>query len=195
MFKIITLGDSGVGKASIINRYVNNTFNDNNASTVGVSFAIKQLKINKKQKFALKLMDTCGQEKYMALTKSYLKNVDGILFVFSLNDKDSFYSITEWMNLYKSNNKKSVPQILLGNKCDLKSEIEENLINEFAKNNNIKFIKTSAKNKTNINESIDELGKILYSKYKPSDNKKQDFILSYKEEKHHHRCFLCTNSL
>ena len=72
MFKIITLGDSGVGKTSIINRYVKNIFNENNASTVGMSSVIKQLKINKKQKFTLKLMDTCGQEKYRSLAFIYL---------------------------------------------------------------------------------------------------------------------------
>ena len=67
VFRIITLGDSGVGKTSIINRYVKNIFNDNNPSTVGVSFAIKELYINK-QKIRLKLIDTCGQERYKALT-------------------------------------------------------------------------------------------------------------------------------
>jgi len=74
-FIIITLGDSGVGKTSIINRYINNEFNDNNPSTIGMNFSFKKLYINK-QKIKLKLMDTCGQEKYRSLTKTYLKNAD-----------------------------------------------------------------------------------------------------------------------
>ena len=92
IYQIITLGDSGVGKISIINRYVNDVFNENNVSTVGLNFVIKELFFNKKQKVSLKLMDTCGQEKYRSLTRSFLQNADAILFIFALNDKDSFHN-------------------------------------------------------------------------------------------------------
>ena len=90
IFKIIILGDSGVGKTSIIKRYVNNNFEDNISSSIGINFVIKDLFFNKKQKVSLKLMDTCGQEKYKSLTRSFLQNSDAVLFVFALNDKDSF---------------------------------------------------------------------------------------------------------
>ena len=151
VFRIITLGDSGVGKTSIINRYVKNIFNDNNPSTVGVSFAIKELYINK-QKIRLKLIDTCGQERYKALTNAYLKNTDVCFFIFALNDRDSFDNIKMWMDLFYQNHKiNEIPSILIGNKSDLESDIEDNIINEFAQNTNIEFIKTSAKEKININ--------------------------------------------
>jgi len=191
-FKIITLGDSGVGKTSIINRYVNNTFNDNTASTIGMNNQKKDVFFNKKEKVSLHLIDTCGQEKYRALTRSYLQNTDAVLFVFAFNDKESFDNIKEWMNLFYENNKiKEKPQILLGNKSDLKSEIDENLIDEFVKNNNIKYIKTSAKDKININESIEEMGKILYQKYDPSKSQLNKIIISYKDQKKKPKCFLC----
>ena len=124
-FKIITLGDSGVGKTSIIKRFYDNSFNSNNASTIGMNCVVKDLYFNK-QKVSLKLVDTCGQEKYRALTKSYLKNVNAVFFVFAFNDKDSFDNINEWMEFFKENYRiNEIPHILLGNKCDLNGEIDE----------------------------------------------------------------------
>ena len=191
-FKIITLGDSGVGKTSIINRYIKNVFDDCITSTLGVSFAIKEVLVNKKEKVRLKLIDTCGQEKYQALTSSYLKNADAVLFIFALNDKESFDNIKKWMDLfYEKSIINEKPQMLLGNKSDLPYEINENLINEFVNNNNIKYIKTSAKNKININESIEEMGKILYQKYNHSKSRQSKIIISYKEQKKKYDCFLC----
>ncbi len=69
-FRIITLGDSGVGKTSIIKRYCENKFEDNISSTLGINFSIKEIIIDKKDKIHLKLIDTCGQEKYRSLAKS-----------------------------------------------------------------------------------------------------------------------------
>ena len=195
IFKVITLGDSGVGKTSIINRYTKNVFNDNTASSVGVSFSIKELYFNKNQKFKLKLLDTCGQEKYNAITKTYLKNSDAVLFVFAANDKDSFDNIKDWMNLFNEQKSlKDIPHILLGNKSDLEGEIDENLIKEFCDTNQIKYMKVSAKKKVNINESFEEIGEMLIQKYKPSDNQKKFKVSSYKKGKNH-GCDLCKSSL
>ena len=164
MFKIITLGDSGVGKTSIINRYTKDIFYDNNSSTLGINQIIKEIYINE-QKVQIKLIDTCGQEKYRSLAKAYLKNTDACFFIFALNDKDSFDNIKIWMNLFNENqNINEIPHILLGNKSDLKEQIEKSLIDEFANNNNIKYIKTSTKDKTNINEAVEDLCKLVYKK-------------------------------
>jgi len=166
-FNIITLGDSGVGKTSIINRYAKNQFDDNISSTLGMNFAYKEIKFNNKDKILLKLVDTAGQEKYRALTKSYFKNVDTVLFVFSLDDKDTFDTIKDWMELFKSNNAKEgeIPKYLVGNKNDLEKKFEQSLIDEFAKENNIPYISTSAKDNNNIDELFKEIGKKLNFDY------------------------------
>ena len=106
IFPIITLGESGVGKTSIINRFTKDYFDENNVSTIGVNFSKKELAINENEKIILKLIDTCGQEKYRSLTRSYFKNTDVVLFVFRLDDKDTFDTIKDWMELFKSNNNK-----------------------------------------------------------------------------------------
>ena len=189
IFKIITLGDSGVGKTSIINRYANNTFDNNTSSTLGINFVIKDLYFNQ-QKVRLKLIDTCGQEKYRALAKAYFKNTDACFFIFALNDKDSFYNIKEWMDLFDENNNiKDIPILLLGNKNDLKSEIEDDIINEFVKSKIIKYIKTSAKDKININEAMEELSRMLYQKSNFSDKQNiNNIIISQQKPKKKKKC-------
>jgi len=122
-FNIITLGDSGVGKTSIINRYIKNEFDENNEATLGIKYSYKEIKFNNKDKIILKLVDTAGQERFRSLTKSYFKNVDAVLFVFSMDDKDSFDTIIDWMELFNNNNsKEDIPKYLVGNKNDLKNK-------------------------------------------------------------------------
>ena len=87
--KVITLGESEVGKTSIIRRYIHNIFDENNLSTIGLNFSFKYIKLKDGNTINLKLIDTAGQEKYKALAKSYFKNVDAVLFVFALNSEES----------------------------------------------------------------------------------------------------------
>ena len=82
--RVITLGESGVGKTSIIRRYIHNIFDENNLSTIGLNFSFKEVKLKNGKSINIKLIDTAGQEKYKALAKSYFKNVDAVLFVFML---------------------------------------------------------------------------------------------------------------
>ena len=83
-FKIITLGDCGVGKKSIIKRYVYKNFDENQLTTIGISFSFKEVILKDGTKISLKFINTGGQEKYRALSKSYFKNAKGVLFIFSL---------------------------------------------------------------------------------------------------------------
>ena len=156
-FKVITLGDSGVGKTSIIRRYANNIFDESILSTVGVGFAFKEIELQNKKKIKLKLIDTAGQEKFKSLAKSYFKNVDGVLFVYSFEIPESFENLKEWIQLFNSNHngKSGIPMFLIGNKSDLeeKNEIEKNyklvieFLNEFK---DLKYYKTSAKDNISI---------------------------------------------
>ena len=176
-FNIITLGDSGVGKTSIINRYIKNEFDENNEATLGIKYSYKEIKFNNKDKIILKLVDTAGQERFRSLTKSYFKNVDAVLFVFSMDDKDSFDTIKDWMELFKDNNsKEDITKYLVGNKDDLKIKVEQSLIDEFIKENNIPYMSTSAKENKNIDELFEEIGKKLYTDFQKNENKNQNRI-------------------
>jgi len=176
-FNIITLGDSGVGKTSIITRYVKNVFDNNISSTLGMNFDYKEIHFNNKDKIILKLVDTAGQEKYRSLAKNYFKNVDAVLFVFSLDDKDTFDVIKFWMDSFKdNNNREDVPKYLVGNKNDLNQKVEQSLIDEFTLENKIPFMSTSAKTKNNIEELFEEIGIKLYNDYLKNGNKGQTNI-------------------
>jgi len=195
-FKIITLGDSGVGKTSIINQYIIGKYNDNTASTLGINFAYKKLIVNKTQNILLKLVDTCGQEKYKSLSKSYFKNTDGVLFVFGLNDKDSFDNIKEWMNYFNEQcNLEEFPKVLVGNKCDLEKDegLDQNIIKQFAEENKMQYIETSAKDNKNINILFEKMGKMLYKKRLPLDKQKEAFVISEIKQKEtiNQRCSNC----
>ena len=108
-FKIITLGDSGVGKTSIIKRYVHGFFEEDTLPTIGLGFSFKKLTLNG-TKIKLKCIDTAGQEKYKSIARTYYKNADGVLLVFSYDDKKSFDHIESWLNSLKEN--RSTDEIL-----------------------------------------------------------------------------------
>ena len=172
-FKIISLGDSGVGKSSIFRRYTENKFDEDTMSTIGLAFADKELTLQNKEKVKLKLVDTGGQERYKSLAKNYYKNADGVLFVFAHNDKDSFDHIIDWIELFDQNTtNKEIPKFLIGNKNDLKKFDEEESFDDFIKQHNIlRYISTSAKDnkKNNISEIFKDMSEIINKTYKTSD--------------------------
>ena len=177
-FNIITLGDCGVGKTSIINRFINNAFDENISSTVGIHFSKKEMFLSKNDKIILKLVDTTGQEKFRALTRSYFKNAEAVLFVFSMNDKNTFESIIDWIMLFKENNckEKTIPKYLVGNKNDLEIKVEQNLIDKLVKDINIPFMSISAKDNKFIDKLFEEVGKELYLDYIKKGNQQQNNI-------------------
>ena len=164
VMKVITLGESEVGKTSIIRRYIHNIFDESILSTIGLNFSYKEVKLKNGKNLKIKLIDTAGQEKYKALAKSYFKNVDGVLFVFALNKKDSFDNIINWINLFKDNHngKEGIPMYLIGNKSDQEREVQKDVIDDFISKNNYKYFETSAKENIGIDELFQELSEDLY---------------------------------
>ena len=95
-FNIILLGNSSVGKSCLISKYAKNIFQDNYLSTIGVDFLSKEININN-QKINLKILDTCGQERYKSIASNYYRKVDGIMFVFDVTNKTSFDEVKTWL--------------------------------------------------------------------------------------------------
>ena len=182
--QIVTMGNAGVGKSSIIKRYISDIFDNNSISTIGVEFSIKEMTLKNGKKIKLKLMDTSGQELYRSLSKSYFKNSDGVLFVFALNNEQSFTDISEWINFFNENCfRDNIPKYLIGNKCDLDSHVNQALIKEVANNNDMKYFKTSAKEKININNIFEEMGEKLFEEYKKSGRENNIQLKSIKKPK------------
>jgi Ras-related protein Rab-1A len=155
IFKLILIGSSGVGKTSILQRYIQKIFNDDYTCTIGVDFFMKSMKIDDKL-IKLQLWDTAGTEKFKSITTGYYRGANAAFIVFDLTSRKSFESVSEWIeNYYKySNPDYERHVILIGNKSDLKNEriITEDEIDDFVKLNKIKYFETSAKNGENIDE-------------------------------------------
>lgn len=197
IFKIITIGDSGVGKTSIIRKYIYNIFDETTLNTIGINFSFKEVILKNKEKIKLKILDTAGQEKYNSLTKTYYKNADGVLFVFDLNCEKSFNSIANWMELFNENynGKKVIPVYLIGNKCDLEKKIEQNAIDKFIKETGFEYREMSAAtdNDTKFNEIFQEIAEKIYIYEIKNINKSQkgSKIIKYKNESNHQKCQIC----
>ena len=194
IFNIITIGDSNVGKTSIINRYIDNRFIENTLMTIGMSKSQKEIVLNNGQKIILNLTDTAGQEKFKAMNRQYLKNIDGVLFVFDLSKIITFKNIKMWMNFFNNNytGKENIPKYLIGSKKDLVEEVKESdkdLIDIFLEENQkffCQYKQTSAKEEDNqIAQLFQEMGELLYEVNKNNIREKSKNIklTSYEEEK------------
>ena len=177
-FKLITLGNAGVGKTSILQRYLYDKFNINSESTIGIELSYKEIILENNERVTLKIIDTCGQEKYRSLSKSYFKNTDGVLFVFDLSNIESFKEITDWIKLFNENHngKEKVPKCLVGSKCDLEKKVTDDKIKEVSQKYNLHYYETSAKDNFNINKLFEDMSKILYENKKLNKNEKQKSI-------------------
>ena len=172
VLKLLLLGDSSVGKTSILLKYISNKFDESSISTVGVDYMDKIIDYNK-FKIKLQIWDTSGEEKFRTITKNFYRNADGLLVVFDLTKKESYNHIKSWINEAKENNDK-LKTILIGNKLDLKDEriVTIDVAKQFAEKNNLKYIETSAKDGTNINESFQAIIDLLF------DGKSSEEILN-----------------
>lgn len=120
-FKFIVIGDTGVGKTSLIGRLIDNRFDQSHEFTVGVEYACKTLAINGKT-IKLQIWDTAGQEEFKAITRSYYRSSAAALVVFDITRKETFRNCVRWVEDVKANSNKDVILVLVGNKADLLQE-------------------------------------------------------------------------
>ena len=154
--KVVLLGESGVGKTSIISRYISGAFDNNSPSTNGASYASKILTFeNLNKTISLDIWDTAGQEKYKSLTKFFYKDAAVAILVYDITKKDSFENMKGyWYEQLQEFGSKKIILGVAGNKCDMyeKEEVNENEAKEFAEKIGAFFEITSAKNNTGITD-------------------------------------------
>ena len=157
--KLILVGDTNVGKTTLLNNYLENGFSEDITPTIGLENKVKTIDIHG-LKAKIQIWDTAGQEKFNALTQQYFRNADGILLVFDLTNKNSFEHIKDWCGKAKKNSDHKSKMLLVGNKRDLKDEkkISEKEINGLTHNGKkLKYIEASAKQDDNIWEIFETL--------------------------------------
>ena len=185
VYKIITLGDTFAGKSCIVNRFVQNEF-ENLSNTIGVDFFAKDFTF-KDTTIKLQIYDTSGQEQFKSITANYYKRADGILFVFDLTREETFQNIQFWINEMKdqSDDFTKVGLVLLGNKSDLvdakKVEIKEGMA--LANTLGTKYFETSAQSGYNIQEAFQFLVEdIINKKMETGENVPAGVVLEEQKE-------------
>lgn len=185
LFKIVILGDSGVGKTNIISRYAENEFNFETKATIGVEFHTKLINYNDKI-VKIQFWDTAGQERYRSITSSYYKGAQGILVVYDITCQSSFNHIHHWIDEIYANVGTSIPILLVGNKSDLdhKRTVSNDQALRLANQYNINFIEMSALANIGVESGvinlIDRMFRISQEKrrikYNPPQNKPKQYI-------------------
>ncbi|CAJ2660828.1 unnamed protein product [Trifolium pratense] len=157
LMKILLIGDSGVGKSSLLLRFSNNTFTTSFISTIGIDFKVRTIELDGKQ-IKLQIWDTAGQEKFRTITTAYYRGAMGVLLVYDVTDESSFNNISNWISSIEQNSSDTiVNKILVGNKADMDESTRvvpftkgQALANEYG----IKFFETSAKTNRNVEEAF-----------------------------------------
>ena len=153
LFKILLVGDSGVGKSSILLRYTDNEYKPEYISTIGVDFKIKTI-VDCDKTIKLQLWDTAGQERFQTITSSYYRGAHGIVIVYDITCKESFENVKMWLKQIDNYANQKVLKILVGNKADLENSrrVDKEKVLYFCQENNIYHIETSAKNSDKIKD-------------------------------------------
>jgi len=155
LFKLLLIGDSGVGKSCLLLRFADDTYTESYISTIGVDFKIRTIELDGKT-IKLQIWDTAGQERFRTITSSYYRGAHGIIVVYDVTDQESFNNVKQWLQEIDRYACENVNKLLVGNKCDLtnKKVVDYTSAKEYADQLGIPFLETSAKNATNVEQAF-----------------------------------------
>ena len=158
LFKVVVIGDSGVGKSNLMTRYTCDEFSIETPSTIGVEFMTKTLTIQSRDVKA-QIWDTAGQEKFRAIARSVYNGAKGAMIVYDITNQASFNNITSWVEELKKFADPPPVMMLVGNKCDLEHlrVVKKDVANTFAQQHGLSFIETSALDSTNVEKAFEWL--------------------------------------
>ncbi|KAI7893642.1 Rab11A, rab family GTPase [Mucor mucedo] len=159
VFKLVVVGDSGVGKTNLLGRFVHDTFDFASKSTIGLDLTIKNMVVKGKRVRA-QIWDTAGQERYRSITKRYYRGSVGALLVYDITKRDSFSGISRWLNELRINEAHPDSIIMLiGNKSDLEKDraVTQEEAMDYAKKNGLMFMETSALDNVNVETAFETL--------------------------------------
>jgi len=165
LFKLLLIGDSGVGKTCLLFRFSDDAFNTTFISTIGIDFKIKTVELGGK-KIKLQIWDTAGQERFHTITTSYYRGSMGIMLVYDITNVKTFDSISNWLRKILEHANEDVEKMILGNKCDMddKRQVPTARGEAIARENNIPFLETSAKANINVEQAFMNLAQAILNK-------------------------------
>ncbi|EDO15222.1 hypothetical protein Kpol_423p12 [Vanderwaltozyma polyspora DSM 70294] len=163
LFKIVLIGDSGVGKSNLLSRFTTDEFHLESKSTIGVEFATRTIDVDGK-KIKAQIWDTAGQERYRAITSAYYRGAVGALIVYDISKQSSYENCNHWLAELRENADDNVAVGLIGNKSDLSHlrAVPTDEAKKFAQENQLLFTETSALNSENVDQAFRELITSIY---------------------------------
>jgi len=163
LYKVVLIGDSGVGKSNLLSRFTRNEFNLETKSTIGVEFATRSIQADGKT-IKAQIWDTAGQERYRAITSAYYRGAVGALLVYDIAKSGTFKNVERWLTELRDNASANIVIMLVGNKCDLRHlrEVPTEMATEFAEKNGLSFIETSALDSTNVELAFTQILTEIY---------------------------------
>ena len=165
LFKYIIIGDPSVGKSNLLMKFANNKFTEDYQSTIGVEFGAKNIRLND-QVYRIQIWDTAGQENFRSITRAYFKKCVCAMVVYDITSKESFEHIQNWIDDVHEQSPKTVLIVLIGNKIDLEERrvisIDEG--NDFATQNGLIFMETSAKSGVGVKEIFEKTAQEIAKK-------------------------------
>ncbi|XP_037073638.1 ras-related protein Rab-10-like [Pollicipes pollicipes] len=186
LFKLLLIGDSGVGKTCILFRFSDDAFNHTFISTIGIDFKIKTIELRGK-KIKLQIWDTAGQERFHTITTSYYRGAMGIMLVYDITNPKSFDNIAKWLRNIDDHANEDVEKMILGNKCDIEDKrmITKERGESIAREHGIRFLETSAKANINIERAFLELADAILAKSPGRDNVEIPDRFPQEKQTHH----------
>ncbi|XP_031567961.1 ras-related protein Rab-1A [Actinia tenebrosa] len=169
LFKLLLIGDSGVGKSCLLLRFADDTYTESYISTIGVDFKIRTIELDGKT-IKLQIWDTAGQERFRTITSSYYRGAHGIIVVYDVTDQESFNNVKQWLQEIDRYACENVNKLLVGNKCDLttKKVVDFTTAKEYAESLGVPFLETSAKNATNVEQAFMTMAAEIKNRMGPS---------------------------
>ncbi|CAM0137809.1 Rab GTPase ypt31 [Umbelopsis sp. WA50703] len=175
LFKVVLIGDSGVGKTNLLSRFTRNEFNLESKSTIGVEFATRSIQVDSKT-IKAQIWDTAGQERYRAITSAYYRGAVGALLVYDIAKHSTYENVTRWLKELRDHADSNIVIMLVGNKSDLRHlrAVPTDEAKQFAADNGLSFIETSALDSSNVELSfqriLTEIYRIVSNKALESSN-------------------------
>eukprot|EP00039_Didymoeca_costata_P017901 m.331293 g.331293 ORF g.331293 m.331293 type:complete len:205 (+) comp16695_c0_seq1:146-760(+) len=182
LFKLLLIGDSGVGKTCVLFRFSDDAFNSTFISTIGIDFKIRTIELDDK-KIKLQIWDTAGQERFRTITTAYYRGAMGILLLYDVTNEKSFDNIKTWIHNIEQHASEDVEKMILGNKCDMEDKrvISKEQGQKLAAEHGVPFMETSAKANINVEEAFTAIARAIKKKMDgkvgPVGNKKNDPVI------------------
>lgn len=190
LFKVVLIGDSGVGKTSLLKRYRHNEFSTDTKHTIGVEFATQEIEVEDKL-VKTQIWDTAGQERYRAITKAYYRGALGAILLYDITDRETFENLRRWISEIRQHASEDIKIMLVGNKKDLENDRKVSVDEgkKFAKEHELAFLESSAKNGDLVIACFETVIRQIFKQQLEKDESKK-IVTSSKEKQTVHEGML-----